>query len=84
MLTNYSIKKRDGKLFDRMWHSMKTGLTMTVCAAVVMLTGLFLSNSLIIREMFLIIFIALIIDVISTYLTNAGILWIYCKKNNIS
>ncbi|MBS3152227.1 hypothetical protein J4230_02345 [Candidatus Woesearchaeota archaeon] len=84
LLTNYSIKKREGKLFDRMWHSMKTGLTMTACAAVVMLAGLILSNSFVIKEMFLIIFIALIVDVISTYLTNAGILWIYCKKKNIT
>ncbi len=83
LLTNYSIKKKDGKLFDRMFHSMKTGLTMTACAAVVMLTGLFLSNSFVIKEMFLIIFIALIVDVITTYLTNAGILWMYCKKKNI-
>ncbi|MBI2148282.1 hypothetical protein HYU23_01245 [Candidatus Woesearchaeota archaeon] len=84
LLTSYSIKKKEGKLFDRMWHSMKTGLTMTACATVVMLTGLILSNSLVIREMFLIIFIALIVDVISTYFTNAGMLWNYCKRKNIS
>ncbi len=84
LLTNYSIRKRDGKLFDRMFHSMKTGLTMTACACVVMLAGLIVSNSLVIKEMFLIILIALIVDVFSTYLTNAGILWIYCKKKNIT
>jgi len=84
LLTNYSIRKKEGKLFDRMIHSMKTGLTMTLCAGVVMLVGIVLSNSLIIKEMFLIIFIALLVDIISTYLTNAGILWIYCKKKGIS
>ena len=84
LLTNYSIKKRDGKLFDRMYHSMKTGLTMTACAFAVMLIGIFVSNSIIIKEMFMIILIALIVDVISTYLTNAGILWTYCKKKNIT
>lgn len=84
LLTNYSIRKKEGKLFDRMLHSMKTGLTMTACAAMVMIIGLIFSNSIVIKEMFLIILIALIVDVISTYLTNAGILWIYCKKKNIS
>ncbi len=84
LLTTWSIRKREGKLFDRMWHSMKTGLTMTACACVVMIIGLIASNSLVIREMFLIILIALIVDVFSTYLTNAGILWIYCKKKNIT
>lgn len=83
LLTTYSIRKKEGKLFDRMYHSMKTGLTMTACALIVMLTGLIVSNSIVIREMFLIILIALIVDIFSTYLTNAGILWIYCKKKNI-
>ena len=83
LLTTWSIRKKEGKLFDRMFHSMKTGLTMTLCAVSVMLIGLIFSNSIIIKEMFLIILIALIIDVFSTYLTNAGILWIYCKKRDI-
>ena len=84
LLTNYSIRKKEGRLFERMFHSMKTGLTMTACAAMVMIVGLILTNSAVIKEMFLIILIALCIDVISTYLTNAGILWIYCKKKGIS
>ncbi|MBS3167743.1 hypothetical protein J4216_01320 [Candidatus Woesearchaeota archaeon] len=84
LLTNYAIKKREEKLFDRMFHSMKTGLTMTLCACVVMLIGLIFSTSEVITEMFIIILIALIVDMFSTYLTNAGILWIYCKKKRIS
>jgi len=84
LLTNYAIRKKEGKLFDRMYHSMKTGLTMTACAMTVMTIGLIFSNSSVIKEMFLIILIALGIDVLSTYLTNAGILWIYCKKKGIS
>ena len=84
LLTNYSIRKREGRLFDRMFHSMKTGLTMTACAAAVMITGLIISNSIVIREMFIIILTALIVDIFSTYLTNAGILWIYCKKKQIT
>ena len=63
---------------------MQTGLTMTLTAMGVMLVGLIFSNSVIIKEMFTIIFIALIVDVFATYLTNAGILWIYCKKKNIT
>ncbi len=84
LLTTWSIRKKEGRLFDRMYHSMKTGLTMTICAISVMLIGILFSNSTVIKEMFTIVFIALIIDVISTYFTNAGILWIYCKKKGIS
>ena len=62
---------------------MKTGMLVTIIAVVVMLIGLLLSNSVVIREVFLIILLALIIDIFTTYLTNTGILWIYCKKKNI-
>ena len=84
LLTSWSIKRKEGRLFERMWHSMKTGLTMTTAAMVVMLIGIFVSNNIIIKEMFTIIFVALCVDVVSTYLTNAGILWIYCRKKNIT
>ncbi len=84
LLTTWSIRKKEGRLFDRMFHSMKTGLTMTLCAITVTLIGITISNSIVIKEMFTIIFIALIVDVFSTYLTNAGILWAYCKKKGIT
>lgn len=85
LLTTWSIRKKgEGLLLDRMWHSFVTGLTMTVCALAVMLIGLLISNSNVIIEMFTIVFIALIVDIISTYLTNAGILYIWCKKKGIT
>lgn len=83
LLTTWAIKKRDFKLFDRMMHSAKTGLTMTFTAIAVMIIGVIFTNSVVIKEMFTIILIALSIDILTTYLTNAGILWIYCKKKRI-
>ncbi len=83
LLTTWAIRKREHPLFDRMWHSMKTGLTMTLCAMVVMMIGLVFSTSGVIKEMFFIIFLALITDIFSTYLTNAGILMWYCEKKGI-
>ena len=84
LLTTWSIRKKEGFLFDRMYHSMKTGLTMTLAAISVMLIGLVVSNSSVIKEMFTIIFIALLIDIFATYFTNTGILWSYCKKKGIT
>src|SRR3989344_1928032 len=83
LLTNYTLRKKEDRLFDRMYKSMKTGMLVTIIAVVVMLIGLLLSNSVVIREVFLIILLDLIIDIFTTYLTNTGILWIYCKKKNI-
>jgi len=85
LLTTWSIRKKgEGTLLNRMWHSFITGLTMTACAIAVMITGLLFSNSNVIIEMFSIVFIALIVDVFTTYLTNAGILYIWCKKKGIT
>ncbi len=83
LLTTWAIKKRDFRLFDRMIHSAKTGLTMTFAAIFVMTVGIIFTNSIVIREMFTIILIALITDIFTTYLTNAGILWDYCKRKRI-
>ena len=83
LLTTRTIKRREGTLFNRMWGSAKTGLTMSITTIVALIVGLIVSNSQIIREMFLIIIIALVIDILTTYFTNAGILTWYCKRKNI-
>ncbi len=83
LLTTWTLRKREKPLFDRMWHSMHTGLTMTFAAMAVMIVGLVLSTSPVIHEIFFIIFLALITDIITTYLTNSGILWIYAKQKGI-
>ncbi len=85
LMTSWVLKKKEeGRLFDRMYQSFVTGLTMESTAIAVMILGIIFSNSTVIVEMFTIVLIALIVDIVSTYLTNAGILWIYCKKKGIS
>lgn len=83
LLTTWAIKKREKSLFERMFHSMKTGLTMVVAAAVVMIVGIVFSNSEVIKEMFTVILLALATDIFATYFTNAGILVWYCQKKGI-
>ena len=83
LLTTWAIRKKEKTLFERMFHSMKTGLTMTFAAMGVMLVGIIFSNSVVIKEMFTIILFALFTDIIATYLTNAGILMWYCQKKGI-
>ena len=84
LLTTRTLKRYNAPLFDRMYSSMKTGLTMTFCAIAVMLVGIILSTTPIIKEMFFIILLGLITDIFSTYFTNASILKIYCKRKNIA
>ncbi|MFA5175723.1 MAG: hypothetical protein WC413_00470 [Candidatus Nanoarchaeia archaeon] len=84
LLTTKALKKHEGKIFDRMWNAMKTGLTMLLTAVAALTIAIIFSNSVVIKEMFTIILIALIADVFTTFLTNAGIITWYCKKKGIN
>ena len=78
LMTNKVIKRKDeGELLERMYESAKTGMTMTVTTFVALTLGYLASSSLILKEIFIIILIALVIDVISSYAMNAGVLYWY-------
>lgn len=83
LLTTRAIKRTGAPLFQRMYNAMKTGLTMTFSAIAVVTVGMIFSTSPIFKEMFFIIFLGLIVDMFSTWLTNTGILYSYCKKKNL-
>lgn len=82
LMTTKTLKRKEGSIYDRLLGSMHTGLTMTVTTFVALTIGYFVTNSHVLKEMFLIILIALLVDVIFTYLMNAGILRWYLKNEN--
>ncbi len=80
LMTNRVLKRKEGgDTTERIIDSAKTGLTMTATTFAALTAGYFITTSFVLKQMFLIILIALIIDVISTYLMNAGILYWYKK-----
>ena len=83
LLTTNVLKKKGNPLFDRMLSATKTGLTMTSTTIGALLVAFFFVTSPTLKQMFLIIVIALVIDIFTTYFTNAGLLYIYCKKKRI-
>jgi len=80
LLTTRLLRRQQGSIFDGIVDSMKTGLTMTVAAIAALGVGYLFSTSLVLQEMFLIIIIGLLFDVIMTYGMNAGLLVWYLKK----
>ena len=83
LLTTRVLKGREGTVWERIVSSIKTGLTMTITTLVTMIVGYTFTNSLVLRQMFSVIFIGLVIDVISTYFMNAGILkWYVTRREN--
>tara|TARA_Y100000310_G_scaffold343578_1_gene451898 strand:- start:3394 stop:4284 length:891 start_codon:yes stop_codon:yes gene_type:complete len=80
LLTTRLLKKREGTIAEGVLSSMKTGLTMSVSTISAMGAAYFVSTSLILKQMFLIIIIGLIVDIILTYLLNAPMLAKYAEK----
>ena len=83
LLTTRLLRRHDGTLFLRLLDSMKTGLTMTAAAIVALGVGYLFSTSYVLQQMFLIIIIGLLFDVIMTYGLNAGLLIWYLRKNKV-
>jgi len=84
LLTTKMLKRRgEGTLLGRMFSSMKTGLMMTLTTLIALGIGIVVALSPVLKQMFAIILIALVVDVISTYLGNAPILLWYCKRKGI-
>ncbi|RLI51881.1 MAG: hypothetical protein DRP09_18755, partial [Candidatus Thorarchaeota archaeon] len=83
LMTTRVLKRREGTIYERIKSSVKTGLTMTSTTLVALIAGYIVSQSIVIKQMFTIIIIGLIVDVIMTYLMNAGLLVWYAKKKNV-
>ncbi|MFH1916209.1 MAG: protein translocase subunit SecF [Nanoarchaeota archaeon] len=83
LLTTRLLKAGKGDYLERTMSAMKTGLTMTVAAIAVVLIGMFVSQSDVLRQIFTILFIGLIADIIFTYIQNVSLLWTYMEKKKL-
>ena len=83
LLTTRVLKRQEGSVWERIISSLKTGLTMTATAVVAVTVGYFLAKSDVLKEVFLVIIIGLLIDVIATYLMNASLLKWYVHKKEM-
>jgi preprotein translocase subunit SecF len=80
LLTTRLLKKREGTVVEGVLSSIKTGLTMSVTTISALGAAYLVSTSLILKQMFLIIIIGLVVDIILTYLLNAPMLATYAEK----
>jgi preprotein translocase subunit SecF len=80
LLTTRLLKRKIGTLYERLKGAIKTGLTMTVTTIAALSVAFIFSTAPVLKEIFLIILIALFVDIITTYLGNAPILLWYIKK----
>ncbi len=83
LITTKALKRVDeGTIVDRLASGFKTGMTMTITTIVALTAGYFVSTSIVIKQIFLIIIIGFIVDIVATYLMNAGVLMWWVKRKN--
>ncbi len=83
LLSTRALKRKESNLMDRVFSSLNTGLTMTITALVAIISGLIVSESQVIQEMFIILLFGLCADIIITYCMNAPTIIRYAKSKGI-
>ena len=80
LLSTKLLKRKEGSVVDRLFNAMATGLTMTLTTAAAIIVALIFTQSEVIKQIMIILLIGLIVDMIYTWLQNAGILRLYLDK----
>jgi preprotein translocase subunit SecF len=82
LLSSRVLKRREGTVMDRVYGAMKTGLTMSVTTISVVFIALIFVQSDVVKQIMIILFIGLLVDLIMTWIQNVGILRLYLERKN--
>ncbi len=82
LLTTRVLKRKEGTVLERTVSSIKTGMTMSITAIIAALMGWIFVQAAMIKEILLIIIIGLLVDMISTWIQNVGILRYYLERKD--
>ena len=82
LLTTRVLKRKEGEVLDRILGAMKTGLTMTMTTIAAVIVAFIFSESDVIKQIMTILLIGLIIDIINTWIQNAGLIRFYLEKKS--
>ncbi|MBI3033456.1 hypothetical protein HYY69_08335 [Candidatus Woesearchaeota archaeon] len=80
LLTIRVLKHKEGTYIDRIFSSIRTGMTMTLTALATAIVALLFSNSEVISQIMTILLIGLIADIIFTWIQNVGLLRLYLER----
>jgi len=85
LLTTRVLKKREGTINQRIFKAFKTGIFITGTALVAILPAFLIVTGLpeSFKQIFLIVGIGLVADILNTWLMNAGILKWYAERNKL-
>lgn len=80
ILLTSKVLRGKGSIMSRIYDAMGTGMTMTLTTIGAITVALIFSKSAVLSQIMGILLIGLVVDIISTWLQNAGILRLYVAK----
>ena len=80
LLSSRLLKRKEGTVMERIYGAMKTGLTMSTTTLVAISVALIFVQSEVVKQIMLILFIGLLVDLIMTWIQNVGILRLYLER----
>lgn len=85
LLTTRALRTKEGRLNARLYRAFKTGTFMTTTALIAVIPAFFIVSALpdSFRQIFLILTLGLLADIVNTWMTNMSIIKWYCEKKRI-
>ncbi|MBI2522919.1 protein translocase subunit SecF [Candidatus Woesearchaeota archaeon] len=80
LLSTRVLKRKEGTEMERVYGAIRTGIMMTSTTLAAVTIGLIFTQSEVIRQIMIILFIGLLTDLINTWIQNVGILRLYLEK----
>ena len=80
LLSTRALKRKEGELLDRIYSAMKTGFTMTTTTIIAVVVALIFAQSEVLKQIMTILIIGLLVDLVNTWIQNAGILRWYLDR----
>lgn len=80
LLSTRMLKRKDETLYESIFSTLKPGLMMTMATFISVTLALLYTESDVIRQIMLILFVGLLFDMFNTWVQNAGILIYYEKR----
>ena len=80
LLSTRVLKRKSGNILDGILSALKTGVMMNLTTFAALLIALFFAQSIVLKQIMIILLIGLLVDLPNTWLQNAGILRWYLER----
>ena len=80
LLSTRLLKRKEGSIMHRVYGAMQTGLTMSATTLSAIFVALIFVQSEVVKQIMIILFIGLLVDLVMTWIQNVGILRLYLER----